>query len=101
MVSRNLAAPRGEGRMGARRSTGASHGPIARVTSSPTRPVGVGVWVVEGAERLGWKRPSRDAGASASVGRVGTSPAASVRVLAFGEGARGFDERGSGRGHPL
>jgi hypothetical protein len=87
--------------MGDRRSTDMSRGLVARVTSSPSRPVGVGVWVVEGAERLGWKRPSRTVGASASVGRVGTSPAASVRALAFGEGARGFDVRGSGRGHPL
>jgi hypothetical protein len=62
---------------------------------------GVGVWVVDGAEGPGWKRTGTTAEASASVGGVGTSPAASVRDLAFGEGARGLDVRGSGRGHPL
>ena len=71
-----------------------------RATTS-SRSDGVGVWVVDGASWTGWKRPGRGAEAAASDGGVGTSPAASVRALAFGEGARGFDVRGSGRGHPL
>lgn len=84
--------------MGDRRSTRGDLG--SRATTSG-RPDGVGVWVVDGASRTGWKRTGRGAEATASVGSVGSSPAASVRALAFGEGARGFDERGSGRGNPL
>jgi hypothetical protein len=57
--------------------------------------------MVEGAEMPGRKRTVFSAETSVSAGRVGTSPAASVRVVAFGEGARGLDERGSGRGVPL
>ena len=64
-------------------------------------PFDVGVWVVDGAVRSGRKRTDLTAETSVSAGGVGTSPAASVRTLAFGEGARGFDERGSGRGTPL
>jgi hypothetical protein len=75
---------------------------VARVMSSSNgRPVGVGVWVVDGVERLGRKRTSLTTGTSVAVGSVGTSSAASVRALAFGEGARGFDEHGSGWGAPL
>ncbi len=80
------------------------HHPVpraARVTSSTVRPVDVGVWVVDGADGIGWKRTTPAAEAAASAGSVGTSPAASVRVLAFGEGARGLGERGYGWGHPL
>src|SRR5215211_2695795 len=91
----------GAGRMGDHRSTDRRGGVAGRVTTWSSRPLGVGVWVVEGAEQLGRKRSSRAAEAAASVGSVGTSPAASVRVLAFGEGARGLDVRGSGRGNPL
>ena len=69
--------------------------------SSNGRLDGVGVWVVDGAERLGRKRTSLAAGTSVPVGSVGTSSAMSVRALAFGEGARGLDIRGSGRGAPL
>ena len=57
----------------------------AGVTSS-TWPgsAGVGVWMVDGAEGPGRKHGllRRDFGLR---GRVGTSPAASVRVLAFGK----------------
>ena len=71
-----------------------------RVTPSVV-PFDVGVWMVDGAERSGRKRTDLAAETSVSAGGVGTSPAASVRVVAFGEGARGLDERGSGRGTPL
>ena len=75
---------------------------ITRVTSSPIdRPNGVGDWMVDGAERVGRKRSTFIAETSVSAGGVGTSPAASVRVLAFGEGARGLDDRGYDRGTPL
>ena len=70
-------------------------------TTASSRSDGVGVWVVDGATRTGGKRPGRGAEAAASDGGVGTSPAASVGILAFGEGARVSDVRGSGRGHPL
>ena len=72
---------------------------LPRVTSSTTG--GVGVWVMDGAVEPGWKRPGDAAGTSVSVACVGSSSAASVRVLAFGEGARVLDVRGSGRGRPL
>jgi len=72
----------------------------SRVSPS-VAPFDVGVWVVDGAVRSGGKRTDLAAETSVSAGGVGTSPAASVRALAFGEGARGFDERGSGRGTPL
>ena len=71
----------------------------SRVTSSTIE--GVGVWVMDGAVEPGWKRPGDAAGTSVSVACVGSSSAASVRVLAFGEGARVLDVRGSGRGRPL
>ena len=74
---------------------------FARVTPSVDAPFGVGVWMVDGAERSGRKRTDLAAETSVSAGGVGTSSAASVRVVAFGEGARGLDERGSGRGTPL
>ena len=64
-------------------------------------PFDVGVWMVDGAVRSGRKRTGLTAETSVSAGGVGTSSAASVRTLAFGEGARGLDERGSGRGTPL
>jgi hypothetical protein len=74
---------------------------IARVTPSVGAPFDVGVWMVHGAVRPGRKRTGLAAETSVSAGGVGTSSAASVRVVAFGEGARGLDERGSGRGTPL
>ena len=75
---------------------------VARVmSSSDGRLTGVGVWVVDGVARLGRKRTSPVAGTSVAVGSVGTSSAASVRALAFGEGARAFDRHGFGRGAPL
>ena len=75
---------------------------VVRVTSSSdNRSRGVGDWMVDGAERPGRKRTGLTAETSVSAGGVGTSSAASVRVLAFGEGARGLDHHGSGRGTPL
>ncbi len=75
---------------------------VPRVTSSPVDgSMGVGVWVVDGAVEPGWKRTGSAAETSVSAGGVGTSSAESVRVLAFGEGARGLGERGYGRGRPL
>lgn len=75
---------------------------VSRVMSSSNgRSVGVGVWMVDGAERPGRKRSGLAAETSVSAEGVGTSSAASVRVLAFGEGARGLDEHGHGRGAPL
>lgn len=53
--------------------------------------------MVDGAERPGRKRSGLAAETSVSAEGVGTSSAASVRVLAFGEGARGLDEHGHGR----
>ena len=88
--------------MGDDRITTPSDPRVSRVmTSSKGRSVGVGVWMVDGAERPGRKRSSLAAETSVSAGGVGTSSAASVRVLAFGEGARGLDEHGHGRGAPL
>jgi hypothetical protein len=84
------------------RETARQDARITRVTSSSNdRLHGVGDWMVDGAERPGRKRTDLTAETSVSAGSVGTSPAASVRVLAFGEGARGLDDRGSGRGTPL
>jgi hypothetical protein len=57
--------------------------------------------LVDGAEVPGRKRTGIAAETSVSAGGVGTSPAVSVRVLAFGEGARGLDDHGSDRGAPL
>jgi hypothetical protein len=57
--------------------------------------------MVDGAEMPGRKRTGIAAETSVSAGSVGTSSAASVRVLAFGEGARGLDDRGYVRGTPL
>jgi hypothetical protein len=75
---------------------------VRRVTSSSNdRPRGVGDWMVDGAEMPGRKRTGIAAETSVSAGSVGTSSAASVRVLAFGEGARGLDDRGYDRGTPL
>ena len=75
---------------------------VPRVMSSPNRrSIDVGVWVVDGAVRFGRKRTSLAAETSVSAGSVGTSSAESVRVLAFGEGARGLDQHGYDRGAPL
>jgi hypothetical protein len=75
---------------------------IPRVmSSSRRRPVGVGVWVVDGAARTGRKRTALVAETAVSAGSVGPSSAESVRVLAFGEGARGLDDHGYDRGVPL
>lgn len=88
--------------MGDVRAAAPTTGRDSRVTSSPRdRSAGVGVWVVDGAEGLGWKRTGPAVETPVSARRVGASPAASVRVLAFGEGARGLGERGFGWGHPL
>jgi hypothetical protein len=57
--------------------------------------------LVDGAVLPGWKRVGVTAETSVSAGGVGTSSAESVRVLAFGEGARGLDDHGSDRGAPL
>lgn len=57
--------------------------------------------MVDGAEVPGWKRTGFAAETSVSAGGVGTSSAESVRVLAFGEGARGLDDHGTDRGAPL
>jgi hypothetical protein len=81
-----------------RHDVGISGSASPRVTSSPAD---VGVWVVDGAAAPGWKRPGNAAEISVSARGVGSSPAASVRVHAFGEGARGLGVRGSGRGRPL
>jgi hypothetical protein len=57
--------------------------------------------LVDGAVLPGWKRVGVTAETSVSADGVGTSSAESVRVLAFGEGARGLDDHGSDRGAPL
>ena len=75
---------------------------LPRVMSSTNRrSIDVGVWVVDGVAGLGRKRTSLAAETSVSAGGVGTSSAESVRVLAFGEGARGLDQHGYDRGAPL
>ena len=85
--------------MGHGHAAGTIGTPVPRVTSSATG--GVGVWVMDGAAEPGWKRTGDAAGISVSAACVGSSSAASVRVLAFGEGARVPGVRGSGRGRPL
>ena len=71
------------------------------MSSTNRRSIDVGVWVVDGVVRLGRKRTSLTAETSVSAGSVGTSSAESVRVLAFGEGARGLERHGYDRGAPL
>jgi hypothetical protein len=84
------------------RSADPGNARVPRVTSSPfDRSMVVGVWMVDGAVEPGWKRTDSTAETPVSAGGVGASSVESVRVLAFGEGARGLGERGYGRGRPL